>query len=197
MASESERLQEDIQDLQAVRRVLAGEKDAFRELVRRYTDPLYSMCYRYLGSPEEAEEAVQDIFRKAYSALDSFDPQRRFFTWLYTIGMNHVRSLGRSRTREMRRQAVSYDELPQAPADDADSEKPDLSAIRNAAGDAIHAALQQLREDYRRAFVLRHVQDLSVQQVAEILGIPENTVKTHARRARSELREILRRWGWG
>ena len=97
----------------------------------------------------------------------------------------------------MRRQAVSYDELPQAPADDADSEKPDLYAIRNAAGDAIHAALQQLREDYRRAFVLRHVQDLSVQQVAEILGIPENTVKTHVRRARSELREILRQWGWG
>jgi RNA polymerase sigma-70 factor (ECF subfamily) len=196
MDDQNERLQQDIRDLQAVRRVLGGEKDAFRELVSRYTDPLYSLCYRYLGNAEEAEEAVQDVFRKAYRALDSFDPQKRFFTWIYTIAVNHIRSIGRSKERKTKQRSLSYDELASAPAD-ASYDDPDEQAIRNAAGRAIQAALSQVSEKHRRVFVLRHIQDLSGSEVAEILGMPENTVKTHLRRARQELRHILERWGWG
>ena len=196
MDDQNERLQQDIRDLQAVRRVLAGEKDAFRELVSRYTDPLYSLCYRYLGSGEDAEEAVQDVFRKAYRALESFDPQKRFFTWLYTIAINHVRSIGRSKERKTKQRSLSYDELVSAPAD-ASYDDPDEQAIRNEAGRAIQAALGELNESYRRVFVLRHIQNLSGSEVAEILDMPENTVKTHLRRARQQLRDILERWGWG
>jgi RNA polymerase sigma-70 factor (ECF subfamily) len=101
---------EDRLDSEAIRRLLVGDERAFDELVERYTAPIYSLSYRMLGSAEAAEDAVQDIFTKVYRNAARFDPRRRFFSWLYTIALNHLRSQHRSRRRQFNTQAVEFDE---------------------------------------------------------------------------------------
>lgn len=191
-----EKLNNDIRDLQAVRAILEGRRFAFRELVHRYTDPIYSLAYRMTGSPEEAEEAVQEVFTRAYRKLDSFDPDKRFFTWLYTIALNYLRSRGRSRKLQEDRRQLSFDDGVELVLGSSSSPSPEQGAMRKEAGRLINRALGQLKEEYRTVFVLRHLEGLEVKEVAEMLGIPENTVKTKDRRARLQMKELLLKLGW-
>ena len=191
-----EKLNNDIRDLQAVRAILEGRRSAFRELVHRYTDPIYSLAYRMTGSPEEAEEAVQEVFARAYRKLDSFDPDKRFFAWLYTIALNYLRSRGRSRKLQEERRQLSFDDGVELVLGSSGSPSPERVAMRKEAGRLIGRALGQLKEEYRTVFVLRHLEGLEVKEVAEMLGIPENTVKTKDRRARLQMKELLLKLGW-
>jgi RNA polymerase sigma-70 factor (ECF subfamily) len=191
-----EKLNHDIRDLQAVRAILEGRTSAFRELVQRYTDPIYSLAYRMTGSAEEAEEAVQEVFARAYRKLDSFDPDKRFFTWLYTVALNYLRSRGRSRKRQERSKELSFDEGVEQVVGSSREPSPEDRAMRNEAQRLIQRALGQLKEEYRTVFVLRHMEGLEVKEVAQMLGIPENTVKTKDRRAKMRMKELLMSMGW-
>lgn len=191
-----EKLNDDIRDLQAVRALLAGNKSAFRELVSRYTNQIYSLAYKLTGSKEEAEEAVQEIFARAYKKLDTFDPEQRFFTWLYTIALNYLRSRGRSKKAQRRKEELSFDEDIERVTPSSGSFSPERNAMRNEASRLIDRALGELKEEYRRVFVLRHMEGLDVKEVARVLGIPENTVKTKDRRAKARMKESLLSLGW-
>jgi RNA polymerase sigma-70 factor (ECF subfamily) len=186
----------DALDLWAVQSTLSGNPAAFEEIVKRYTPLLYSLAYRLLGQGEEAEDAVQEILEKAFRSLPSFRISKRFFPWLYTIGLNHLRSMERRRKRRSRLKILTTQ--PQRVLESVASEQgnPVRQSELKEGERLAQEALDGLRVEYREVFVLRQVQGLSVQEVAEVLQIPEGTVKTHLHRARKQIIGFLSRKGW-
>jgi len=186
----------DAQDLWAVQATLSGNPAAFEEIVKRYTPLLYSLAYRLLGHGEEAEDAVQEILEKAFRALPRFRISQRFFPWLYTIGLNHLRSLERRRKRRRRLKIVNAE--PERVLEFAASEQgnPVRRSELKEGERLAQEALDMLRIEYREVFVLRQIQGLSVQEVAEVLMMPEGTVKTHLHRARKQMIDFLASKGW-
>ena len=191
MAHVLDQLSEDQLDSEAVTRTLAGDRSAFDAVVHRYTGRIYSLTVRFLENISDAEEATQDIFLKAYRALPSFDTSRRFFTWLYSIALNHLRSMKRRRhsRRRIETVALSPEMLATLPA--ASEPGPEQELMAAEAQAMFEQALAKLRPLHRRVFVLRQVQGLSAGDTAAVLDVPENTVKTHLRRARSSLARML------
>jgi RNA polymerase sigma-70 factor (ECF subfamily) len=186
----------DAQDLWAIQATLSGNPAAFDGIVKRYTPLLYSLAYRLLGRGEEAEDAVQEIFEKAFRSLPRFKISKRFFPWLYTIGLNHLRSIERRRRRRDRLQILSAE--PERVLDSSASEEGNpvrQSELRE--GEKLaQEALSMLRVEYREVFVLKVIQGLTVQEVAEVLQMPEGTVKTNLHRARKQLTDFLSEKGW-
>jgi RNA polymerase sigma-70 factor (ECF subfamily) len=183
-------------------RVLAGDRSAFHPIVQRYTPLLYSLAYRLLGGGPEAEDAVQEIFEKLYRTLPRYDLSRRFHPWLYAIALNHLRTRRRHHRAHRGLRPVSL----QAPAVEAGAaaregaqgggaDPAERAAL--AEGERLaREALSSLRPKYREVFVLRQLEGLPVREVAEILELPEGTVKTLLHRARGELARRLAQMGW-
>jgi RNA polymerase sigma-70 factor (ECF subfamily) len=186
----------DAEDLLAVQRTLSGDNRAFHGIVERHTPVVYTLALRMLNNPEEAEEAVQEIFFKAYRYLGRFQVHRRLHPWLYTVAINHLRSLLRKRRRRGRVAAVERDVYAVADTSPAGVLDPEAAATLADGERLAGAALGKLRREYREVFVLRQIQGLSVQEVAEILGMPEGTVKTNLHRARNQLIELLAQKDW-
>lgn len=168
-----------------VQRCLSGDTEAFGELVSRYERPLFNVALRMLRDREEARDATQNAFVKAWQHLDQFDRSRRFFSWLYRIAVNE--SLNRA-TR--RKPAEPLDEnlvdRGHSPAERA--ERSEQSAL-------IERAVDQLSDTYREVIVLRHWLDLSYDEIAEALHVPAKTVKSRLFSARVRLGEILTAMG--
>jgi RNA polymerase sigma-70 factor (ECF subfamily) len=186
----------DAQDLWAVQATLNGNSAAFEAIVKRYTPLLYSLAYRLLGQGEEAEDAVQEILEKALRSLPRFRISRRFFPWLYTIGLNHLRSIERRRRRRSRFKIPTAQ--PERMLESLASEQGDpVRRSELQEGEQLaQEALDTLRVEYREVFVLKAIQGFSVQEVAEVLQMPEGTVKTHLHRARKQMIDFLSRKGW-
>jgi RNA polymerase sigma-70 factor (ECF subfamily) len=164
-----------------------GSDEAFAALVRSYTGPIYTLAIRVLGSRDDAEDAVQEIFLKAYRGLDRFDCNFRFFSWLYTIARNHLSSVGRRRMRKLEPELQISEELVAAPGRDEPAAQVEAAETRT----LVYRAIDHLSPVQQRVFSLRQLQGISTAETAEILGLPENTVKTHLRRARARIaREI-------
>jgi RNA polymerase sigma-70 factor (ECF subfamily) len=178
-----ERRFEEASDLLAIQETLRGNRNAFAQIVERYTPLLYSLAFRMLGRGEEAQEAVQEIFLRAYRALPRFRLERRFHPWLYTIALNYLRTVARRQRRRRGLRLVREEldtvadrgELPAAAAEREDGER------------LAREALAGLPPLYREVFLLREVEGLSVRDTAEALGVPEGTVKVRLHRARQEL----------
>lgn len=186
----------DARDLWAVQATLNGDSRAFDEIVRRYTPLLYSLAYRLLGRGEEAEDAVQDILEKVFRALPRFRISQRFFPWLYTIGVNHLRSVQRRHRRRSRLKLVRAEPQRVLESIPSNHENPATRSELEEGERLAQEALEALRPEQREVFVLRQIQGLSVQEVAEVLRIPEGTVKTHLHRARKRMIEFLSSRGW-
>jgi RNA polymerase sigma-70 factor (ECF subfamily) len=168
-----------------VRRVSAGDQAAFGALVERYSGAVYNQAYRMLGDAHEAEDAVQEVFLRAYHRLDTYDPARRFITWLLTIGSNYCID----RIRRRRHTWLTLDDVAfWLPSSDAG---PERSALRGERRDLVQRALQTLPESYRSVTVLRYWHDLSYQEIATALSLTEATVKTRLHRARKMLLDAL------
>ncbi|MCU0494385.1 MAG: sigma-70 family RNA polymerase sigma factor [Chloroflexaceae bacterium] len=168
-----------------VAQTLAGNQSAFAQLVNRYTGAVFNQAYRMLNNAAEAEDAVQEIFLRAYTRLASFQPERRFVTWLLAIGSNYCID----QLRRRRQQWLSLDDvafwLP------SDRPGPERSALQRERRDLIQEALQGLPDTYRMAAVLRFWHDLSYQEIAEALNLTESAVKTRLHRARAMLTTAL------
>ncbi len=163
--------------------VLAGNTDAFSVLVTRYRDVYTRFAVRMLGSLEDADDALQSAFVRAYRKLDRCRDPERFGAWLYQIVINECRTLSSRRERRERRLVREGEALdqPVAPAD-----SPDL-ALR----DEIQRALDQLDRGQREAFVLKHVEGLSYEEMTELTGVGESALKMRVKRACTRLRELL------
>jgi RNA polymerase sigma-70 factor (ECF subfamily) len=159
---------------------LQGHPDAFEPLVRRYERPLFNVAYRIVGDYEDARDVTQNAFVKAFERLDTFDPERRFFSWLYRIAVNEGLNLRRGRR--------PLDTLPPGLA--AHEDPMDGLEARERRG-RVQAALDRLSGEHRDVVVLRHFGELSYEEIAEALEVPEKTVKSRLFSARKRLAELL------
>ena len=184
-------------DEQDIEFVQQGQVEAFQRIVRRYTPVLYSLCYRMLGDQEAAEDAVQEVFVKAYRSISSFDSSRRFYSWIYTIAVNHLRSLNRKYSRKPNPDIPYEESLNESIRRDDKNRAPDTSAIQREGERLAQRALNRLDQKLKEVFVLRMVEGLSVKDTSRTLDIPENTVKTYLRRAREQLIEEMKALGYG
>ena len=166
---------------QLIRRCLDGEQAAMRELVDRFRNQVFGLCYRMLGHREDAEDVAQETFVRVLKSLHTWDPERAFEPWLLAIAGNRCRSALARRAR--RPLCYSIDRpLP--------DRTPDLSAAKQLA-EEVHKALGTLRPEYRQAFVLFHEHELSYAEIAEAMDCPVGTVRTWIHRARRELIQCL------
>lgn len=183
-------------DAQLVKRVLKGDQQAFARLLERYKDAIYNLCYRMLGSPQEAEDASQETFLRLYASLGNYDSKRKFSTWALRIATNYCID----RLRRRHQGSVSLDTMPQDQEENSEpliatlvsgELLPEEQLLRGEQSDEIERALQKLSPLYRTVLVLRYVEELSLDEIAEVLDIPVATVKTRLHRGREALRKAL------
>ena len=183
-----------------MRRYLDGDVAAFEALMNRYGTKITRYVARNSVDPHAVDDLVQDIFMRVVHRAPSFRGQSSFKTWLYTIARNHCIDISRKRVH---RQAVTLDEpLRRGEAsgtsviDQAKSEGPgpERGASDTRFRDSLQEALDALPEDQREAFVMREFQGLKFREIAEVIGVPENTVKSRVRYALQSLRVSLSRF---
>jgi RNA polymerase sigma-70 factor (ECF subfamily) len=168
-----------------VARVRAGETHLFEVLMRRHNQRVYRAARAILRDEGEAEDVMQDAYVRAYAHLHEFEGRARFSTWLTRIAVHEA--LARSR-RGRRFQALDDTEAESMPTPRS---TPEQQASDHEVGALLETAIDSLSEDFRAVFVLRAVEEMSVAETAECLGIPEDTVKTRLFRARARLQEAL------
>jgi len=174
-----------IEEALLISRARDGDQDAFRQLVERYQGAVYNLAYRMLGDPGDAEDAAQEIFVRIYRQLGRYDPARKFSTWVLAIATNFC--IDQLRRRRM--QLVPLENIiPWARAREAG---PEGEAITQEERDEVQRLITQLPEKYRAPLVLRYFEELSCAEIAEVLGMPEGTVKTQIHRARKALGKLL------
>jgi RNA polymerase sigma-70 factor (ECF subfamily) len=174
-----------------IARSRSGDQDAFAMLVRLHQRQVYNLALRMLRDGEEASEATQEVFLAAWQGLRSFRGEARFATWLYRIAYNHCLKL----VEHQRRDAAARAELV---AESAREHGPAQSFSAHHALDAEHTMRETVRDEianlppkYRVVLVLRHLQDLSYEEMADVMRVPIGTVKTQLFRARALLKERL------
>jgi RNA polymerase sigma-70 factor, ECF subfamily len=180
-----------INDQELIQSILSGQKELYGELIRQYHKKVMGYCLSMLSNHTEAEEAAQDIFVKAYHALEKFKGNSSFSTWLYRITTNHCLDLLRKRNR---RRTISWDGLVEqegeqihrlfSTAHTGESQTENLELI-----DKI---LSTLPKDYRMILTLREADGLEYQEIAEVLGCSLDAVKGRLARARKQLQANLR-----
>ena len=173
---------EDGDDAAIVARCLEGEIQAFGTLVERYQRVLYNLSLRMMGNPEDARDASQTAFVKAWEKLASFDPRHRFFSWIYRITVNEcLNQIARRRKVEP---LDSHLEL-------ASREDTAAGLQAREASERVQAALLRLSPEHREVVILRHFVEMSYGEIAGTLTIPEKTVKSRLYEARQRLCELL------
>ena len=163
-----------------------GDKEAFSNLVEKYQKPVYSVCYRMLGTPTAAEDAAQEAFIRAYKALDRYDPDRSFATWLLSIASNY--SIDQLRKRKVTILSMDNDKYAWlAPPDPGPN--PEKVALEREKQALVQNILAELSETDRAAVVLQYWHDYSYEEIAETLDLSMSAVKSRLFRARRLLAE--------
>jgi RNA polymerase sigma-70 factor (ECF subfamily) len=163
-------------DVVLVQRCLEGDQAAYEPIVRRYQRVLFNVALRMLGDYAAADDATQNAFISAYRKLASFDPNRRFFSWIYRILVNEC--LNDRRSRRPFEPIWADAAMVGSPADDLET-----SERRR----AVQTAIRDLPPDYREVVVLRHFGGLSYDEIADAVGVPAKTVKSRLHTARERL----------
>jgi RNA polymerase sigma factor (sigma-70 family) len=174
-----------------IQRCLAGDQRAWEQIVRQHWRKVFNIAYKFTGKHDEAEDLTQDVFLKIFKSLDTFDRRANFQTWLVSVSRNlcidHYRSVRKE--RETIDRDVDAGEL--APV--AQTTSPIAALEQRDRVDLLKKALDQLPPTLRSAVLLRDIQELSYQEIAERLHLPEGTVKSRINRGRTELARQIRR----
>lgn len=171
-----------------VERCRAGDEEACEALVRQYQERVFALISRMTGDPDRVEDIAQEVFLKAFRSLKSFRGGSRFYTWLYRITVNTVLNTMRSQGRQ---QETSLDALGGLEVQaDADMEPAEVTARLELAR-RVREAIDQLEEPYRVIIYLRELEDLSYEEIAEVVELPVGTVKSRLFRARQHLKGLL------
>ena len=193
-----------MEDTQAVsllvRRCVAGDAGAWEEIVRTYNRRIYNICYRFSGSAEDSEDLTQEVFIKLYRTLGTWEQSKGAFgTWLTSVTRNLL--VDHFRKTKQDRATDSLD----TPAGGEDEAQPLSEKLPDTAPSAqarvqtsetqkmVHQALQKLSPELREAVILRDLQDLDYKEIAQLLKVPEGTVKSRINRGRTELARLLQR----
>ncbi|HEY8166510.1 MAG TPA: sigma-70 family RNA polymerase sigma factor [Gemmatimonadaceae bacterium] len=184
-------------DTEVVALAQKGKEAAYRELLKRYERPVFSLVFRMVRDRETAEDLAQETFVRVLNNIDRYSPEFKFSSWLFKIANN----LTIDYLRRRRVDTISIEGAPDA----VTAESAKATSIALASGDesplaeleskelglAIERAIGKLRPEYRACILLRHVEDRSYEEIAEIVKLPLGTVKTYIHRARHELRAAL------
>jgi RNA polymerase sigma-70 factor (ECF subfamily) len=173
-------LQPQVSDLELLRRARRGDSRAFHALVDRFARPMYGLAFSLLNNAADAEDVVQETFAGAFKALSKFEERSSVKTWLSRILVNQVAMFRRDRRGNDDRATAGR------ALDDVEVKRPSVDARLD-----IQAVLQQLGEEHREVLVLRELQQLSYEEIADVLGVPRGTVESRLHRARAELRKKL------
>ncbi len=183
-----------------VRRCVAGDPAAWEEIVRTYNRRIYNICYRFAGSTDDAEDLTQEVFIKMYRTLSSYDSSKgAFVTWVTTITRNllvdHFRKTKQDRLTDSMDAPVSAQEDAQPLSEQIQDQSapPDSHVQSREVSESVHAALAKLSPELREAVILRDLQDFDYREIANVLKVPEGTVKSRINRGRAELARLLQR----
>ncbi|HKP30940.1 MAG TPA: sigma-70 family RNA polymerase sigma factor [Gemmatimonadales bacterium] len=186
-----------VTDQEVVARSREGDESAYRELIRRYERPVFSLIFRMVRDREIAEDLSQETFIKVLNAIATYRPEFKFSSWVFKIANNTA--IDHLRRREL--DTLSLEGSPHAATPEAmeatalqlgtgvASPLDDVASLE--LGGEIEAAINRLRPEYRSCILLRHVEGRAYEEIADILGLPLGTVKTYIHRARNELRVML------
>jgi len=170
-----------------VSQAMAGDQGAFAELVDAYQGPVYNLCYRMLGNPNEAEDAAQETFLRVYRRFDSYDPSRKFSSWILSIASHYCVD----RLRRRRGVTLSMEELRTWRWLPDDKPKPEDRTLSNERDRLVRDLLKELPEQYRLAIILRYWHDLSYEEIADITSSTVSAVKSRLHRARQAMAHML------
>ncbi len=184
-------------DQQVVEFARSGREAAFRELVRRYQRPVFSLIYRMVRDRELAEDLAQETFIKVLNAIERYRPEFKFSSWIFKIANNAT--IDHLRRKEL--DTLSLEGGPDATTPDRieatalkigdTTENPLEELEARELGSAIERAIATLRPEYKACIILRHVEGRPYEEISEVLDLPLGTIKTYIHRARAELRELL------
>ena len=182
-------------ELNLIEKSKNGDSDAFSELILAYEKMIISFTYRMLGNKEDAEDAAQEVFVKAYRAISGFDGKSSFKTWLYKIASNVAMDELRKRKRRNSDKTVSLYaetddgeyELPLAGEKDEPFEEARKKELQN----VLQKAIGELKDEYKTVVVMRDVQNISYEDIAKVTGLSLGTVKSRISRGRLSLKKIL------
>ena len=179
-------LAKEIGDAECVKRVQRGDTQSFEILVRRHQKTTFNLIYRFLGDYDEATETAQEVFLSAYRSIQQFRGDANFATWLYRIAFNHASSRRKSLNSKLQRHVALEDDVV------ADcSADPETSAERREIQQCVQQALNSLDREDAQIILLRDLQDVRYEDIAETLDVPVGTVKSRLHRARQALRASL------
>lgn len=175
------------QELQWIAAARRGDRNAFNRLVQAYQIPVYNLTYRMLGNAQEAEDAAQETFLRAYKRLSTYLPDKKFSNWILSIASHYCIDLLRRR----RFQWLSVEDDPAVAWLSSDEEQPDDAALRRERAEEVRVLLERLEPNYRAPLVLRYWHDLSYKEIADMLELTEPAVKTRLHRARLQMAALL------
>jgi RNA polymerase sigma-70 factor (ECF subfamily) len=191
---------EDQQTGLLVRRCLGGDATAWEEIVRLHSRRIYNLCYRFTSSPDDAQDLTQDVFIKIYRTLGTYDVAKgAFTTWLTTLTRNllvdHFRRSRQDRVTDSIDAGLREEEDSLSLSDrlEDDAPRPDDRLASKETQKMVQQALARLSPDLREAVILRDLQDLDYKEIAQVLKVPEGTVKSRINRGRMELARLLSR----
>jgi RNA polymerase sigma-70 factor (ECF subfamily) len=179
-------------DTQLVERCLNGEQEAWEDLVRLHTRRVYGICYRFTGSDSRAQDLTQDVFLRVFKSLKSFRAGEGSFTvWLGRLTRNLLIDNYRASKQERATDSIET-QLPMLEERTALSSRTDGLLAGREASELLQAALQKLSPELRETVILRDLEELEYREIAEILHVPEGTVKSRLNRGRAELSRVIR-----
>lgn len=181
-----------------LRRLRDRDERAFTELLTEHRDRVFNITYRMLGNRAEAEDVAQEVFISVFKTIDSFREESKFSTWLYRVTVNHCKNRIKYLARRHERDRDELDETSSqangavngAPVRAAQPDKALASAQMER---LLQDAIASLDDDHRAVVILRDVEDLSIEEICEITGLPDGTVKSRLHRARLVLRKKMQR----
>jgi RNA polymerase sigma-70 factor (ECF subfamily) len=181
------------EDLQVIDRFKNGDASAFGEIVLKYQDKIYNLCRHMLGNAEDAEDAAQDVFLKAYQALPKFQPEASLYTWLYRIATNTCIDYKKKPIFEsLFGDSGEGEKLIHDRASDAPS--PEKLYQSRQIGQALEGCLGILSPKLRAIIILKEIEELPYEEIADTLEISMGTVKSRIARAREELQKLMKKF---
>jgi RNA polymerase sigma-70 factor (ECF subfamily) len=179
-------------DSTLVERCLSGDDAAWEALVRQHTRRVYGLCYRFTGKDSEAQDLTQDVFLRVFRALGGFrSTEGSFATWLTRLTRNLLIDHYR-RTRNERVTDSIEEQLPRVEEGFVSVSRPDAALAGREASELLQGALARLSPELRETIILRDLQEMEYREIAEVLSIPEGTVKSRLNRGRAELARLLK-----
>ncbi|RIW27613.1 RNA polymerase sigma factor SigW [Bacillus salacetis] len=177
-----------------IKQVLKGDQDAFAEVIELYKDKVFQICFRMLGNRHEAEDISQEAFIRAYVNIHTFNQKRKFSTWLYRIATNLCIDRIRKKKPDyyLDAEVTGTDGLTMYSQIAADGQLPEEEVEEMELQAEIQRQILKLPDKYRSVIVLKYIDELSLQEISEILDLPLGTVKTRIHRGREALRKQLR-----